>query len=128
MSTAKARQRLKLAYTREDGASGILVGRYAWTLQHLISAGSKGVTPIERPAPRWSHYVFWLRKEQGFNIETIEERHGGPFPGNHGRYVLRDAVKVRSIDSQEMKTPAPGKCRGQNPNTKLAGVGGSDEG
>ena len=38
-------------------------GRYAWTLAQLVAAGERGVTPIERPAPRWSHYVFWLRTE-----------------------------------------------------------------
>ena len=27
-------------------------------------------------------------------IETIHERHGGAFPGNHGRYVLRSFVNI----------------------------------
>ena len=69
-------------------------GRYAWCLAQLVAAGEKGVTPIERPAPRWSHYVFWLRTEYGLSIETIEEPHGGPFRGWHGRYVLRSRVEI----------------------------------
>lgn len=69
-------------------------GRYAWCLAQLVATGEKGVTPIERPAPRWSHYVFWLRREFGLAIETIEEPHSGPFAGTHGRYVLRSRVEI----------------------------------
>ena len=69
-------------------------GRYAWTLGKLIDAGDGGVTPIERPAPRWSHYVDILRDREGLEIETIEERHGGAYRGWHGRYVLRSPVIV----------------------------------
>ena len=69
-------------------------GRYAWTLGKLIDAGESGVTPIERPAPRWSHYVDILRDREGLDIVTLEERHGGAFRGWHGRYVLRSIVKV----------------------------------
>lgn len=68
-------------------------GRVAWALGRLIDAGERGVTPIEYPAPRWSQYVMMLRRE-GVVIETIEERHGGPFRGWHGRYVLRSPVIV----------------------------------
>ena len=68
-------------------------GRYAWTLAALIDAGETGVTPIERPAPRWSHYVDILRDRDGIDIETVEIRHGGPFKGWHGRYVLRSPVQ-----------------------------------
>lgn len=68
-------------------------GRYAWTLARLIEAGSKGVTPVERPAPRWSHYVFWLRGE-GLSIETIDEPNSGAFKGTHGRYVLRTPCRI----------------------------------
>jgi hypothetical protein len=68
-------------------------GRNAWTLDRLLAAGERGVTPIEQPAPRWSQYVAILRG-QGLSIETIEERHGGPFRGWHGRYVLRSPVQV----------------------------------
>ena len=79
----------------EDGTREIRVcGRFRWTLERLIEAGDKGCTPIEQPAPRWSHYVWILRHEHGLNIETLEEKHGGPFPGRHARYVLRDRVNA----------------------------------
>lgn len=68
-------------------------GREAWALGHLIEAGKRGVTPIERPAPRWSHYIFMLRKA-GLSIETIHEPHGGPFSGHHGRYVLHSTFRL----------------------------------
>ncbi len=68
-------------------------GREAWTLARLIEAGPIGVTPIERPAPRWSHYIFMLRAA-GLDIETIRQRHEGLFPGNHGRYVLHTPVRL----------------------------------
>ncbi|MCA3596225.1 MAG: hypothetical protein IOC63_20270 [Methylobacterium sp.] len=68
-------------------------GRYAWTLARLIEAGARGVTPIERPAPRWSHYVMILRRE-GLNIETLDIPNSGPFKGTHGRYVLRTPCRI----------------------------------
>jgi hypothetical protein len=66
-------------------------GRDRWALEHLIHAGAQGCTPIDRPRPRWSAYVFKLRKK-GVNIETLHESHEGPFPGYHARYVLRSSV------------------------------------
>lgn len=69
------------------------VGRFAWALSELIRAGQKGVTPIERPAPRWSHYVFRLRRD-GVGIATVEEPHGGSYAGRHARYVLTTPVVV----------------------------------
>ena len=68
-------------------------GRVAWALLSLMREGERGCTPITRPAPRWSDYIFRLRG-QGFNVETIDEAHDGPFSGSHGRYVLRDQVSV----------------------------------
>ncbi len=68
-------------------------GREAWTLDKLAKAGESGVTPIERPAPRWSHYVYSLRG-QGVEIETIREKHKGPYPGTHARYRLASKVEV----------------------------------
>ena len=70
-----------------------LQGRQAWTMLQLVRAGEKGCTPIERPAPRWSDYVFQLRG-LGLNIRTIREKHTGTFPGEHGRYVLLDDVEL----------------------------------
>jgi hypothetical protein len=79
--------------TPESGDAFTLeaTGREAWALDRLIAAGPRGCTPIHRPAPRWSAYVHTLR-ERGVPIETVTEKHGGDFPGWHGRYVLRAAV------------------------------------
>jgi hypothetical protein len=65
--------------------------RDCWALEELRKAGTKGCTPAENPAPRWSAYVFNLR-ELGVEIETITEQHAGEFPGHHGRYVLHSLV------------------------------------
>jgi len=70
-----------------------VVGREAWALNHLISAGECGCTPIDHPGPRWSHYT-WKLRGYGFAIETIHEKHGGQFPGTHARYRLGSKVNV----------------------------------
>lgn len=82
--------------TEADGTRRFICpdGRDGWTLRELVRAGDKGVTPLERPAPRWSAYVFDLRHEWGLDIITLDEHHGGPFPGRHGRYVLRSKVRL----------------------------------
>jgi len=71
-------------------------GRDAWTLHRLYEAGDKGCTPLEYPAPRWSAYVFKLRK-LGLIIQTVRERHGGSFSGEHGRYVLLTPLEVLDL-------------------------------
>jgi hypothetical protein len=73
-------------------------GREAWTLRHLLNAGPAGITTLEQPAPRWSHYVFKLRKA-GLVISTDRETHGGSYPGSHGRYRLETSVTVVSEDA-----------------------------
>lgn len=75
------------------GTQLTFTGREAWTLRRLIDAGSAGVTTIDHPAPRWSHYIFKLRRA-GLVITTDYEPHIGPFPGTHGRYRLETAVAV----------------------------------
>jgi hypothetical protein len=75
-------------------------GRFAWALVRLVGAGEIGCTPVDDPGPRWSHYVHKLRRA-GLEIETVEERHAGPYPGRHARYVLRSAVEVVSIAMKE---------------------------
>jgi hypothetical protein len=75
------------------GRSISFVGREAWCLRHLIAAGARGLTTIDHLAPRWSHYVFKLRKA-GLIISTDFEMHGGAFPGHHGRYRLETPVTV----------------------------------
>jgi hypothetical protein len=77
----------------KDGPAMTVAGRYAWCLKRLLESGERGCTPIERPAPRWSHYVFQLR-QWGFLIETILESHAGPFAGQHARYILRSKVEI----------------------------------
>lgn len=68
-------------------------GRTAWALKELHRAGKRGVTPIDTPGPRWSGYVFNLR-HMGLVIETVHERHDGPFSGTHARYVLHSPVSI----------------------------------
>jgi hypothetical protein len=68
-------------------------GRDAWALLELKGANENGCTPIDHPGPRWSGYVHKLRNA-GILIETIRENHGGPFAGQHARYVLRSAIAI----------------------------------
>lgn len=77
----------------KDGPSVRLHGRDAWALLQLIAAGAQGVTPIERVGPRWSAYVYKLRKA-GIAVLTIRESHGGEFPGHHARYALAVPVFI----------------------------------
>jgi hypothetical protein len=67
-------------------------GRDAWALGELITAGAAGCTPIDNPGPRWSGYVFKLKRNYGLDIATITEGHDGPYAGHHARYVLRSRV------------------------------------
>ena len=62
-----------------DGAQILdLAGREEWALSHLPAAGDHGCTPIDTPGPRWSDYVFKLRR-RGVDIATVTETHGGPY-------------------------------------------------
>lgn len=83
------------AFTIHDDAETaqtvIVKGRDRWALEALIAAGVRGCTPITTPGPRWSAYVFKLRK-MGVQIDTLHENHSGPFPGHHARYVLQSRV------------------------------------
>lgn len=76
-----------------SGSCLTFTGREAWTLQRLIDAGPRGVTTIDHPAPRWSHYIFKLRRA-GLTISTEYEPHRGSFPGTHGRYRLQTPIVV----------------------------------
>ena len=78
----------------DDGTTRAITvsGRDRWALQNLLAAGPNGCTPLDHPGPRWSAYTFNLRHEYGLEIETVTEQHGGPFQGNHARYVLRSHV------------------------------------
>ncbi|WP_075220822.1 winged helix domain-containing protein [Acuticoccus yangtzensis] len=87
-------RRISIRFCIGEGAETITAeGRVAWALLQLIVADERGCTPIDNPAPRWSAYVFKLRR-LGVSVETIHEPHGGPFSGTHARYVLRSTINV----------------------------------
>jgi hypothetical protein len=79
-----------------NGKEITVVGRCSWALLRLLEAREKGCTPITEPAPRWSAYVFKLRR-LGLDVETITEEHGGPYAGSHARYVLRSTIEVLEV-------------------------------
>jgi hypothetical protein len=91
-----SRSALLIRVRIDNGPVVAVRGREAWALVRLMAAGEQGCTPIDTPAPRWSSYVHKLRKV-GIDIETVVESHGGPFAGEHGRYVVRSTVAI--IDS-----------------------------
>lgn len=68
-------------------------GREGWALNELLRAGKEGLTTLSRPAPRWSHYVFQLRRA-GIDISTDYARHVEPYAGSHGIYKLQEPVEV----------------------------------
>ena len=76
-----------------DGRLVVVVGRVAWALNELMTAGEAGCSIFECPAPRWSSYVYRLRK-LGIPIETVREPHSGPFAGHHARYFLRIQIII----------------------------------
>ena len=82
---------VKVENPGEDDRFVLVSGRVRWALECLIKAGAEGCTPIDTPGPRWSDYVFRLRAE-GVQIDTITEKHEGPFAGTHARYVLKSRV------------------------------------
>jgi hypothetical protein len=77
----------------QSGSRLTFSGRQAWMLRRLINAGAAGITLLDSPARRCSHYLYMLRKA-GLNISTTREPHEGPFPGMHGRYRLETLVTV----------------------------------
>jgi hypothetical protein len=88
-------KRLQITFrTLSDGRSLTAKGRDAWALLELLKAGPRGCTPIDNPAPRWSAYVFNLKRQFELNIATVHEPHRGAFPGTHGRYILRDEIEI----------------------------------
>lgn len=85
-----------------------VIGREAWALLSLIAAGSRGCTPITRPAPRWSDYVFRLRGKR-VNVETVDVDHGGAYAGQHACYILRDQVRVHGGNLDEFLSAPEGR-------------------
>ena len=92
--------KIRVRIGTSDGPVVSLIGRDAWAFRQLKNANARGCTPIDHPGPRWSAYVHKLRKA-GFWIDTVHETHGGPFAGNHARYVLRS--NVTEIESDEVQ-------------------------
>lgn len=87
-------KRLRLSFRFGDGGPAVtVIGRNAWALQRLKAANENGCTPIDNPGPRWSSYVHKLRKA-GLAIETVIEKHGGAFAGEHARYILRTDITI----------------------------------
>ena len=83
--------RYSIAHSNRPTVQIRVKGRNRWALERLMQAREAGCTPLTHPGPRWSGYVHNLR-EMGVQIETITEPHDGPYPGTHGRYVLRCTV------------------------------------
>lgn len=84
---------LYLTVADETDRRWSFTGRDAWALRALLGAGERGCTAIDHVGPRWSAYVHKLRRA-GLDIETVCEMHGGPFPGNHARYVLKTPLRI----------------------------------
>lgn len=76
-----------------DGPAREFRGRFAWMLHQLVEVGERGLTSLENPAPRISHYVHRLRRD-GVVIDSLDEMHSGPFAGRHVRYRLACPVEI----------------------------------
>jgi hypothetical protein len=74
-------------------------GQESRTLQALVAAGSAGITALEVStwALRLAHHV-WKLKKLGVTIDTVREKHAGPAPGVHGRYILRNSIEIVDQD------------------------------
>jgi hypothetical protein len=93
MTSTKRGRRITFNVTEgEDVRTITPAGRDAWALGELILAGETECTPITTPGPRWSGYIFKLKRIYRLSIETVTEMHGGDFAGKHARYVLRSRV------------------------------------
>jgi len=69
-----------------------LSGRIGQTMNALMQAKSKGITPLENPSLRLAAYIHSLRG-MGFTIDTEMEPHEGAYAGYHARYRLRSSVR-----------------------------------
>ena len=94
--------KIRVTLLSEPSRTFELDGRLGWALTQLVDAGARGVTPLRRPAPRWSAYVHKLRK-MGFPIDTVMEGHEGPYPGQHARYRLACDVQVEALGTEVRK-------------------------
>jgi hypothetical protein len=87
-----------ITFRKPNGICQTSNGREAWTLRQLVNAGARGFTISDHPAPRWSHYIYKLRRS-GLEITTNYEGHKGEFPGTHRRYRLETPLEVVSKKS-----------------------------
>lgn len=93
-------ERLKVTFrVLPDGAPTTVVGRDAWMYKELVKVGQRGLTTLENPAPRISHYIFKLRRA-GLVIQSEDEKHAGPFAGSHARYRLMSETEILSDNSK----------------------------
>lgn len=100
MKHTKRDNRRKKALIENDGLAPKTVtlnGRVLWALEQLMQGPC---TPITRPAPRWSDYVFRLRGE-GVVIFTEHEAHSGPYPGTYARYHLISKVTLTDAETED---------------------------
>ena len=91
--------KIEVTLLSEPSRTFELNGRIGWAMAHLTTAGAKGVTTIDRPAPRWSAYVHNLR-ELGIEIDTVMEPHHGNYPGQHARYRLACDARVKFLSGE----------------------------
>jgi hypothetical protein len=94
-----------------DVSDLVVTGRNAWALAELVRMGEAGCTPIENPGPRWSAYVFNLKREHGLDIETSHEAHQGMFAGTHARYFLRTPVEIVTRTEDDVAIADDNACR-----------------
>jgi winged helix domain-containing protein len=76
-----------------------LKGRLGWAMAQFADAGPDGITPSERPAPRWSGYVHELRGT-GIPIHSEWVNHGRAYSGHHARYRLACDVSLMVLDGE----------------------------
>ena len=104
MSAAKFAVRIVKA--KNDNHIGfIFSGRPAWALETVCANGSQGLRTIDCPATQLPFYIWQLRQELGDDaVITKTEKHGGPFAGNHARYVLADeTLRVERCEPPKKK-------------------------
>ena len=88
--------RFKLDGSKPESPELRASGRDAWALMRLVRAGKAGITTLDNPAPRLSHYIFKLRR-MGVNISTGTEAHRGDYAGEHGRYRLLSPISIVQV-------------------------------
>ncbi|GLQ22937.1 hypothetical protein GCM10007853_08110 [Algimonas ampicilliniresistens] len=121
---AQVKARLQ-TFQRADGSTlTVTARRENETLVHLIANGELGISSLTHPGLRLSHYVFMLRTKYGVPIHMEKVAQPGGV-GWYGRYTLRERIKLRPTEKTKPTTGQTGSA--SNPNTKLAGDGGSDE-